>query len=304
MRHKLISFFLIICMLAMMPMTSFAQKADPERLGSISVTLKRRAGKSPIMNAEFSLYHVASAEQNADNDFSYTYTEMFENCGAALDDPSLSSKLNVYVREHAVPTAKLITDVRGTVVFTDLPIGMYLVKQTNIVDGYAPCTPFLVKIPNRSGGSYEYDVTATPKTDIARLTDITIKKVWNVDASAETADHVTLQLLRGSVVVETAELNAANNWQITYTGMPESDEYSILEVNIPEGFIATYSQNGYEFTVINSAALIQPEQPSRPQDVLAQTGQLVWPIPVLALTGLFLIALGIIMLRKSRNSNG
>ena len=86
--------------------------------------------------------------------------------------------------------------------------------------------------------------------------------------------------------------------------LPESDEYSILEVNIPEGCIATYSQNGYEFTVINSAALIQPEQPSRPQDVLAQTGQLVWPIPVLALTGLFLVALGIIMLRKSRNSNG
>jgi hypothetical protein len=72
--------------------------------------------------------------------------------------------------------------------------------------------------------------------------------------------------------------------------MPESDAYSIVEVDVPKGFTATYSQNGYVFTVTNTGSL-------------AQTGQLIWPIPVLAMVGLCLIAIGIIVLRKPRNAN-
>ena len=157
--------------------------------------------------------------------------------------------------------------------------------------GYAPCTSFLVTVPNENTDGYVFDVNASPKTDVAKLTSITIKKVWNTDASSKVVDNVTVQLLRHGVVLETATLNSKNNWQVTYADMPESDAYSILEVNVPNGFTATYSQNGYVFTVTNSAALIQ-------------TGQLVWPIPVLAMAGLFLITMGTIILQKSRNNNG
>ena len=135
-----------------------------------------------------------------------------------------------------------------------------------------------------------YDVNTSPKTDVARLTAITIKKVWNTDASTKAADSVTVQLLRDGVVVETATLSDQNNWQVTYTDMPESDAYSIVEVNVPKGFTATYSQSGYVFTVTNTASL-------------AQTGQMIWPIPVLAMAGLCLITVGTIVLRKTRNKN-
>jgi hypothetical protein len=147
-----------------------------------------------------------------------------------------------------------------------------------------------VTVPNYSTEGYVYNVNASPKTDIARHTSITIKKVWNTDASTKAADSVTVQLLQDGSVVDTATLNSKNNWQVTYTDMPKSDAYSILEVNVPKGFTATYSQNGYVFTVTNSASLIQ-------------TGQLIWPIPVLAMTGIFLITIGTIILQKSRNGN-
>ena len=101
---------------------------------------------------------------------------------------------------------------------------------------------------------------------------------------------MTVQLLKDGVMVETATLNAQNNWQVTYSDMPESDAYSIVEVNVPKGFTATYSNKGYVFTVTNTASL-------------AQTGQLIWPIPVLALAGLCLITIGAIVLRKPRNRN-
>jgi hypothetical protein len=99
-----------------------------------------------------------------------------------------------------------------------------------------------------------------------------------------------VQLLRNGVVVETATLSDQNNWQVTYTDMPESDVYSIVEVNVPRGFTATYSQSGYVFTVTNTASLVQ-------------TGQMIWPIPVLAMAGLCLITVGTIVLRKTRNEN-
>ena len=290
MRHKFISVFLIAGILLMMPMTVFAQSFDADRLGSISVTLMDQDGKTPIAGAELSLYYVASAELNSNNNLSYTFTDAFEDCGAALNDPALSAKLDAFVKDYSISAEKLVTDAHGNAAFMNLPLGLYFVKQTSTVAGYAPCTSFLVTVPNHNTDGYVYDVNASPKTDVARLTAITIKKVWNTDASTKVADSVMVQLLRDGVVVETATLSDQNNWQVTYTDMPESDVYSIVEVNVPKGFTATYSQSGYVFTVTNSASLIQ-------------TGQLIWPIPVLAMAGLCLIAVGTIVLRKTRRKN-
>ena len=290
MRHKFISLFLLAWMLLMMPMTVFAQDFDADRLGSISVTLIDQDGKTPIAGAELSLYYVATVKLNSKNNLSYTFTNAFKDCRCALDDPALSVKLDAFVKEKSVSIQKLVTDAHGNATFTNLPLGLYFVKQTGAVAGYAPCTSFLVTVPNKSADSYVYDINASPKTDVAKLTDITIEKVWNTDASTKAADSVTVQLLRDGVVVETATLSEQNNWRIIYSDMPESDAYSIVEVNVPKGFTATYSQSGYVFTVTNSASLIQ-------------TGQLIWPIPILAMAGLCLITIGASVLKKTRNTN-
>lgn len=290
MGRKLISVFLIVCGLFMMPMTAFAQDFDSNRIGSISVILMDQDGKTPITGAELSLYYVATVKLNSKNNLSYTFTNAFEDCGCALDDPALSVKLDAFVKEKSVSIQKLVTDAHGNATFTNLPLGLYFVKQTGAVAGYAPCTSFLVTVPNKSADSYVYDINASPKTDVAKLTDITIEKVWNTDASTKAADSVTVQLLRDGVVVETATLSEQNNWRIIYSDMPESDAYSIVEVNVPKGFTATYSQSGYVFTVTNSASLIQ-------------TGQLIWPIPILAMAGLCLITIGASVLKKTRNTN-
>ena len=290
MRCKFISIILIVLGLFMMPMTVFAQSLDVDHLGSISVNLMDQDGKTPIVGAELSLYHVATVTLDSKNNLNYTFTNAFENCGVALDDPTLSIKLDVFVEDHSVLSEKLATDAYGKAFFTNLPLGLYFVKQTNNVTGYAPCTSFLVTIPNDNINGYVYDVDASPKIDLAKFTSITIRKVWNTDASAKAVDSVTVQLLRDGIVVETAILSDQNNWQITCCDMPASDAYSIMEVNVPEGFTATYSKSGDVFTVTNTASLIQ-------------TGQLMWPIPILVMTGLCLITVGTIILRKTRNKN-
>ena len=288
MGRKLISVLLIVWVLFMMPMTVFAEEFDSNRIGSISVTLMDPNGITPIVGAELSVYYVATVKLNGADRPSYTFTDMFEDCGCALNDPALIATLDAFVAEHATPVEKQMTDARGSAEFTNLPLGLYFVKQTGTVAGYAPCTSFLVTVPNYSNDNYVYDVNASPKTDIAKLVDITIKKVWNTDKSTSIADSVTVQLLKDGTVIETAVLNGQNHWQVTYKDMPESDAYSILEVNVPKGFTATYSQRGFVFIVTNTASL-------------AQTGQLIWPIPVLAMAGLCLITVGTTVLRKTRN---
>lgn len=283
--------FLTLCITALLILTSVitvsADEFDPGRTGSISVTLTEQQEKTPIAGAELSVYYIATLGTNTDGAFTYIYTEPFSQCGIPLDDPDLALRLDAYLSGNEVTATRIYTDETGTAVCDDLPLGLYFIRQTNTVEGFAPCTPFLVTVPMESGDGFVYDVNASPKTEVTKLIPITIRKVWNTDDSTEAADSVTVQLLRNGKVVETATLSEANNWKITYTDMPESDAYSIEEVNIPKGFTATYQQNEYVFTVTNTATLIQ-------------TGQLIWPIPVLALIGVLLIAAGWILLQKPR----
>ena len=290
MGRKIVVLCLTVVMLVTCVFTVSAEEFDPAKTGSISVTLTEQYEKAPIASAELSVYHIATVGINTDKKLNYIYTNAFAAIGIAIDDPDLATKLDAYLSENEVAAIKLCTDTNGTASCTDLPLGLYFVRQTNAVEGFAPCTPFLVTVPMESTDGYVYAVNASPKTEVAKLTSITIKKVWNTDASTKATDSVTVQLLLNDKVVQTAVLNERNNWQVTYTDMPESDAYSIKEVNVPKGFIATYKQKGYVFTVTNTSTLIQ-------------TGQLIWPIPVLALIGVLLIAVGSMLLQKKRKPN-
>ena len=290
MGRKIVAFVLTVLLILTCAVSASAEEFDAGKTGSISVTLTEQYRKLPIAGAELCVYYIATVGINTDGQLNYIYTEAFADTGIAIDDPDLPAKLDVYLSENEVPAVHLITDAQGTAVSGDLPLGLYFIRQINTVEGFAPCTPFLVTVPVESGEGYVYDVNASPKTEVAKLTNITIKKTWNTDASSGATASVIVQLLRNGIVVETATLNDSNNWQVTYTDMPESDAYSIQEVNVPAGFTATYQQKDYVFTVTNTSTL-------------AQTGQLIWPIPVLAFMGIALIAVGSTLLRKKREED-
>ena len=290
MSRKIIIFCLTILLISTCSYTVFAEEYNPNLTGSISVTLTDKKQSEAIVGAELSLYYVATVIMDENGNLIYDYTNDFKQLDCAIDDAELATKLDLFVSQHSIPSVKTTTNINGTAMCAELPLGLYFIKQTGAVEGFAPCTPFLVTVPNEKDGKYLYEVNASPKTEVTRITSITIKKVWNTDKSTEAADSVTVQLLRNGNVVKTAILNMQNNWQVTYSDMPESDAYSVKEVDVPKGFTATYKQQDYVFTVTNTSTLIQ-------------TGQLIWPIPVLAISGMLLIAVGIILLQKKRKTN-
>ena len=285
MRRKFVLFCMTVCLILTSLISVAAEEFDPGKTGSISVTLTEQIGETPIAGAELSLYYVASVGVAEDGKLFYAYTGEFADTGIPLEDPLLAAKLDVYLSGKEVTAVKLRTDEEGSACFRDLPLGLYFIRQTGAVEGFSLCTPFLVTVPVESEIGYGYAVNATPKTEAAKLTDITIRKVWNTDASTKAAQSVTVQLLRSGQLVETVVLNEENQWQAVITDMPESDAYSIREVNVPQGFTATYKQSGYVFTVTNTSTLIQ-------------TGQLIWPVPVLAFLGVLLIGTGSLLLKK------
>lgn len=290
MSRKIITFCVAIILLLTCSYTAFAEEFDFDKTGSISVTLTEQKQNEPIVGAELSIYYVATVIMDAEGKLIYNFTDDFKQIDVEIDDASLAAKLDTFVAQHNLPSTKITTDANGTALCDDLDLGLYFIKQTGTVDGFAPCTSFLVTLPNEKDGEYVYEVNATPKTDVIRLTSITVKKVWNTDAAAEATESVTVQLLKNGEVVKTATLSAQNDWQATFTNMPESDAYSVKEVDIPKGFTATYKQDKYVFTVTNTSTLIQ-------------TGQLMWPIPVLAVGGLLLIVIGIVLLQKKRKTD-
>lgn len=289
MKRKIIILCVTMLLLLTCSYTVFAEEFDQNKTGSISVTLVEQKHNEPIVGAELSVYYVATTMLDSDGNLIYDYTKDFKQLDTAIGDTSLTAKLDAFVSQHNVPSIKMTTNADGTALCNELPLGLYFVKQTGAVEGFSPCTPFLVTVPNKKNGEYLYDVNASPKTEVAKLTSITIKKVWNTDTS-NIADSVTVQLLKNGNVVKTAILNAQNNWQVTYIDMPESDAYTVKEVDVPKGFTATVNQNGYVFTVTNTSTLIQ-------------TGQSIWPIPVLSISGILLIAIGVILLQKKRKTN-
>lgn len=286
MRRKIISLALLVLLILSFGISASAQAFDGNRTGSVTLTLLDPQDKTPISGAVFDLYHVADVGINTDGNLNYIYTTSFSNCGIELTDPDLAPKLAEFVKKQTIGCRRITTGDTGTASATRLALGMYLVVQNQAAKGYSPCTPFLVMVPSQKGSDFTYDVNASPKTDVTKLVDITIIKVWNNGKTSQMPGSVTIRLYRDGEMVSNHILNKDNNWQVVIKDLPRSDGYTIEEMNVPQGYTATYSQSGNTFTVTNTSTL-------------AQTGQLIWPIPVLAMAGLFFLALGAVLLRKS-----
>lgn len=286
---------LLVVLFLFVPRTTvaFAAEVDADRTGSISVHLLDSGDHKPVVGAEFTLYKVADLSDVGT--LPYSFTADFSACQASLDDlyaESLASELAAYIAGTQAQGTVAVTDEDGTVVFEQLSIGLYLVVQTKAADGYYASSPFLVTLPmtREDGTDWIYDIDASPKVTVLpkEPTSLTVKKVWS-DNGKNRPSSVTVQLLQGNEVADTVQLNIQNNWSQTWNDLDASKEWSVKEIDVPVGYRVSYSQTGTVITIINAASLIY-------------TGQLNWPVPLLAIAGLMLFALGWILVFGKRKT--
>ena len=258
---------------------------DFSKKGNITITLKDNE-KEYIEGAEIALYHIANATEKNYN-LTFEYTEELKECEANLTNLEaelLPEEIEKCITKE-ISNSKQITDNSGTVKFNDLTLGIYLVTQTNRVEGYSVIDSFLVMLPKTEDNKWIYDVTATPKTEPYKVMDINVVKVWNTKDN-NLPNSVTIELYKGSNLIDTINLSEENNWTYTWSQIEKSDEYKVVETNIPAGYTATYRQVENKFIVTNTKTLVQ-------------TGRNILIIELLAALGIIFIMTGFVFEKRA-----
>ena len=262
---------------------------DFNRVGDINVTLKETNNNESINGAELTIYKVANVV-NENNNLKYVYIDDIKNCDGDLTnllDSSLSGKIDKCIGDKNISTKTGKTNENGILKFDNLELGLYLVKQTNSVEGYSKIDSFLVNIPEVIDNKWVYSINATPKTDIIKLMDVIVIKKWD-NISDETPKEVIIQLLKDDEVIDEIILNNENNWTYTWEQIEASDSYSVKEINVPVGYTATYRHVDNQFIVTNTKTLVQ-------------TGQNLVLIEILLILGVMFVISGVILNKRINN---
>ncbi|MCD7732861.1 MAG: hypothetical protein LUH56_05420 [Oscillospiraceae bacterium] len=221
-----------------------------DTLGSITVTLEYN--NTAMTSGTLTLYQVATINPNG----TYSYADAF--VGYSTDDAIVDSLEDsnspwlLWKWATTVGAAGTSYEIGsdGTVTFTDLAAGVYLIVPTTLPT-YFDMEPSLVSVPDIYTG--EYDITVNAKLEYTPPT-----------VPDEPTPTTTTVVTEPDVVVTTEGTNTEEG---------KTDE----EVDIEED---------------------EPEE--KDEDTLPQTGQLNYPIPIMAGAGVFCVAAGLIVVRTDK----
>lgn len=153
--------------------------------GSLTVRKHGASADIPLGGASFSVYRIMELTPavNVGDYASYKKADEFAEVLEGITPDDLGNYSSVQIEELAIdlkaaasengvqPDGTAVTGEDGICNFTDLPLGYYLVVETEAPEGYVTGSPFLIAIPSTDnyntedavGTSWVYDVEAEPK---------------------------------------------------------------------------------------------------------------------------------------------
>ncbi len=186
------------------------------------------------------------------------------------------------------------------------PSDYYLVEPVNRDPAEFWVDVYVLNSESGDGYMIEYyasdNAGMQPKCDLVDQNEyldpltITASKKW-VDQDSDRPSSVKFGLYLDGELVEDSEqtLSKSNDWQCAWKDLDPRLDWSVKEVKVPAGYTASYktvkeSDDSWIITVTNTGSLLQ-------------TGQLNWPIPVLTIAGLAVIALGVFLITRRKKEN-
>lgn len=268
-----IVWLLIAVLLLGTPSVTFAAEngeLDLTQTGSIEVTMKQE--EEVVPGGTLTLYRVGEIQQQ-DGNYSFGLVEDFADSGESLEDitsPELAEGLAGFAQEENGKTLQI--DENGNVMFDDLELGLYLVVQYDAAEGYENVSPFLVSVPVNINGTYIYQVDATPKVGLINGGPPTPP---DVTPTPTPAPDVTPTPTPGPDDTPTPDPD------VTPTPGPDDTPTPAPTPTTPPAVVPT------------PTPVVTPTP--TPAPTLPQTGQLNWPIPLLAVAGLAVFVAGWIL---------
>lgn len=289
-RRRFAALLLMLCLLAAGALPALATSVNIRLVdasgnpatGTIRVALYDSAKDKALSGGQLTLYRVAEVKRK-NGDLSFEYCGDFYGCGIALGDltdSTLADQLLEYMPQGARGTTKTV-DADGNAAFEDLELGLYLIVQSKASNGYAPIKPFLVSLPMAENGKWNYEVDASPK--VGGYTPV------NPDTPPVPPTPVPDKPGTPDQPTEPTNPDTPKN--------PDGPD-SPVSPGSPDSPVAPGNPD-------NPAAPGKPDNPAlagRPDGAvmngLPQTGQLNWPVPVLAVSGVLLFAAGWVLNKK------
>lgn len=170
----------VMMAITLLPAMANANATD----GKGSVTIIKNGEKTDefLGGAKFSFYKIASITNSGGKDWKYTveqaYQDKLSDNGAAknlndLPSSEWEAKIDVLAAINAtvIKESEASAEKTGSTGATELPLGVYLVKETTTPAGYVASKPFIVSVPStdnydtagKEGTEFIYDITAKPK---------------------------------------------------------------------------------------------------------------------------------------------
>lgn len=280
-----------------------------------------------LENLQWDLYRVGSRSGDA-----FVLEGNFAAYDIVIDDFSDEAMAayaktleNIAVLNDAIqPDREGATDADGTLIFDGLPNGLYLVCGEVLEVGNAMYIPssLLFEI-NSDHATMDWD--AYPKVEYHTKSEqevrYTVKKVWlnEKDEQCDPTTAITVEIYRDLELYQTVVLSEENDWYYEWQDYDYYD-FRVQEVVIPEGFRVEYDSNDTQYLIKN---ILVPEVTTTTStdrtettttetsttlittatsEKIPQTGQLWWPVPVLGLLGVLLVAVGL-RFRAMENHN-
>lgn len=267
---KIVYFVFVLLLCCLLPMTLFA-KTD---FMNLTVTC-------PVSNMQVSLYRVADENYNLVDSFSQYSIDLkqdVQGAANALENRILMDGINA--------TASLSSDSSGNASFTGLTTGIYLVVGKEVLqDG-------VFYMPQVSLVSLSGDLSVDLKVETSdKPSRIHVLKVWKRDNKKSRPKSIEVCLLRSDgIVVDKVVLNSDNQWSTTWDNLSTLYTYRVMETSVPSGYKESCTREKDTIVLTNTGNFT--DKVEKKDEVLPNSGQLWWPVPVLLFVGLVLFGLG------------
>ena len=277
-----------------------------------SLTVTADYDDMPISGMQFDAYLISTVDEYGE----LTVADRFQEHAADLDirgknDESWQAMAQILAREimldnNLKPGSSAVTDEAGAAVFSDIPMGVYLILGSTVErDGYVYSTsPFFAILPEQelSSDTWNYDVVANAKPGQEPLkADYRVIKVWKDDCHRDQRPKsISISLICDGEAFDTITLPHNGAWSYTWKDLETNHQWTVTEKN-ENGYKEPHvRQEGNIFVVTNTCNKpTSPAQPGNP--TLPQTGLLWWPVPLLIAVGLLFVVIGLIRRRGARH---
>lgn len=297
MRHRALTRLLVavLCLLLSVQVLA-AETVDTQRL--CSLTLRYTHNGEGLRDLEIGLWRVGDVFADGTYALTAPYSVEIQGITAEAEWRDTAATLSAYLTADGVkPHHTAVTDASGTAVFSDLPVGLYLVRgmRVPVGTGVWEFDDFLMFLPRSEGGEHVYDVDSHPKHAVfntGETREYTVWKLWkDTDSGIIRPASIHIDIHKDGVHDVSVELSAENNWHYSWTA-PAIHDFTVVERNVPDGYAVLVSENDTAFVVVNTI----PETPDIPQT--GDSAPILLYILLLSLSGLGLILLGILALRR------